>query len=144
MENCVFCGIVSEALPAKIVYSDEKALAFLDSQPVNPGHVLVVPKVHATQLADLDEEVGGHIFKVAMRIAAGLRRSGIKCEGVNFLLSDGKAAFQEVFHVHLHVIPRFSGDGFRLKCGPRFGRKLRESEFDDIALLIRRSLQRQP
>ncbi len=141
MEDCVFCRIVAGTLPARIVHSDEKTLAFLDSQPINPGHVLVVPRAHASQLADLDEETGGHVFKVAMKIAAGLRRSGVRCEGVNLLLSDGSAAFQEVFHVHLHVIPRFGGDSFRLKCGPRFGRRLRDKEFDEIAVLIKQSLQ---
>ncbi len=140
MEDCVFCRIVAGTLPARMVYSDEKTLAFLDSQPINPGHVLVAPRAHASQLADLDEETGGHVFKVAMKIAAGLRRSGVRCEGVNLLLSDGSAAFQEVFHVHLHVIPRFGGDGFRLKCGPRFGRRLKDKEFDEIAVLIRQSL----
>ena len=87
-------------------------MAFLDVQPVNPGHTLVIPKTHAKDLSELKPEVGGQMFKAAMVVAGYLRRSGLKCEGVIFFLADGEAAFQEVFHVHLHVIPRFRGDGF--------------------------------
>lgn len=79
----------------------------MDIQPVNPGHVLIIPRAHAARLSELDDETGAHMFKIAMRISEALRRSGMKCEGINLFLVDGEAAFQEVFHVHLHVIPRF-------------------------------------
>jgi histidine triad (HIT) family protein len=118
------------------VYSDEKVLAFMDAQPVNPGHVLVIPKAHAAQLSDLDEETGGRVFKVAMRVSAGLRRSGVRCEGVNLLLADGEAASQEVFHIHLHVVPRFRGDGFGIRFGPRYGSRPDKKELDKVALSI--------
>lgn len=121
MESCVFCRIVKGVTPADVVYSDDNVLAFMDIQPVNPGHVLVIPKVHAAGLSDLDEEIGGHMFKVAMRVAEGVKKSGVRCEGVNLLLSDGEAAFQEIFHVHLHVIPRFKGDGFGIRFGRQYG-----------------------
>ena len=116
--DCVFCSIVRAEAEASCVFEDEIALAFLDTQPVTPGHLLVVPKAHASYLADLDEESGGHLFSVAMSLAAGLRRSGLRCEGVNLFLADGVAAFQSVFHVHLHVIPRFEGDGLGLRFPP--------------------------
>jgi histidine triad (HIT) family protein len=74
------------------VYEDEVALAFLDIQPVNPGHTLIIPKRHAAFLGDLDEATGAHLFKIAMRIVAALRRSDIRCEGVNLFLADGEAA----------------------------------------------------
>jgi histidine triad (HIT) family protein len=136
MEGCVFCRIIRGAAPASPVYSDEKVLAFMDAQPVNPGHVLVIPKVHAAQLSDMDEETGGQLFKVAMRVSAGLRRSGVRCEGVNLLLADGVAASQEVFHVHLHVVPRFRGDGFGMRFGPHYGSRPDKKELDNIALSI--------
>lgn len=133
MDNCVFCEIVKGALPASIVYSDEKVLAFMDIQPVNPGHVLIIPKAHSAQLLELDEETGAHMFKIAMRLSRALRRSGVKCEGINLHLADGEAAFQDVLHVHLHVIPRFRGDGFGLKFGPTYNIIPDRRELDEIA-----------
>jgi diadenosine tetraphosphate (Ap4A) HIT family hydrolase len=115
-DGCVFCDIVAGQAPASVVHEDDAATAFLDIRPLNAGHVLVVPRVHAACLADLDPGLGGHLFGVAQRMAAGLRRSGLPCEGVNLFLADGAAAFQEVFHVHLHVIPRHAGDGFRIQA----------------------------
>lgn len=113
-EACVFCEIVARKQPASIIYEDDRALGFLDIRPVTPGHLLVIPKQHATYVADLDEQTGAHLFEVSMRMAAALRASGLRCEGVNWFLADGEAAGQEVFHVHMHVFPRFEGDGFGL------------------------------
>jgi len=77
------------------------------------------------------------MFKIAMRIAEALRQSGTKCEGINLFLADGKAAGQEIFHIHLHVIPRFRGDGFKIKVGPHYGLKPHRKELDKIAQKIR-------
>jgi histidine triad (HIT) family protein len=140
MGECIFCSIVRGVEPASVVHSDRKVMAFLDAQPVNPGHVLIVPKVHAADLSELDEETGGHMFKVAMRVAAGLRHSGVRCEGINLHLADGEAAFQEVFHVHLHVIPRFRGDGFGLRFGPNYGYRPNRKELDVTASKIREAM----
>ncbi len=118
MDDCIFCKIVKGTQPASIIYSDEKVMAFMDISQVNLGHVLVIPKVHATGLADLDEKTGAYLFKVAMRITTAVKKSGVRCEGVNFFVCDGKAAFQSVFHFHLHIIPRFKDDGFGLTFGP--------------------------
>ena len=142
MDDCAFCKIVKGVVPASVVYSDEKVVAFLDSQPVNLGHVLVIPRAHAKELSELDPEVGGQMFKVAMVVAEGLRKSGVKCEGVSLFLADGEAAFQEIFHVHLHVIPRFRGDGFGLKFGPSYGIKPERKEMDTIAEQIRRAISK--
>jgi histidine triad (HIT) family protein len=140
MESCVFCRIAKEVAPANVVYSDDSVLAFMDIQPVNPGHVLVIPKVHAAGLSDLDEEIGGHIFKVAVSVAAGIRKSGVRCEGVNLLLADGEAAFQEIFHVHLHVIPRFKGDGFGFQFGRQYGLRPDRRELQGIAAKIKQAM----
>jgi len=137
MEDCVFCRIIKGIAPASVVYIDEKVVALMDIQPVNPGHVLIIPKAHAAQLSELDEETGAHMFRIAMRIVEALRRSSTRCEGVNLFLADGEAAFQEVFHVHLHVIPRFRGDGFEIKVGPHYGLKTDREELDKIAEKIR-------
>jgi histidine triad (HIT) family protein len=137
MTNCVFCGILDESVPASIVYRDDQCTALLDIQPVNPGHVLIIPNQHAAYLADIDAETAGHLFQVAQRIAAALRRCGVWCEGINMFLADGEAAMQEVFHVHLHVFPRYQGDGFGLTFGPSYYTKPPLSTLDTIAAQIR-------
>ncbi|CAN5893444.1 HIT family protein [soil metagenome] len=113
-EACAFCAIVSGQSDATRVYEDEHLLAFMDTHPVTPGHLLVVPKKHAAFLRYLPEAHGAGLFVVGQRLATALLDSGLRCEGVNFFLADGTAAGQEVYHVHLHVFPRFADDGFRL------------------------------
>ena len=135
MGDCVFCEIVAGAAPASVVHDDDRSLVFLDIRPVTPGHLLVLPKRHATDLAELDEATGGHLCAVAMRLARALRRSGLRCDGVNLFLADGEAAGQEVFHVHLHLIPRFAGDGFRLDADS--ATEPPRAELDAIAARIR-------
>ena len=137
MGDCVFCNIIKGSAPASIAYSDEKVMALMDVQPVNPGHVLIIPKIHVAQLSELSEETGVRMFKIAMQIAEALRQSGTKCEGINLFLADGEAAGQNIFHVHLHVIPRFRGDGFQIKVGPHYGLKPDRKELDKIAQKIR-------
>ncbi len=137
MVECIFCRIVQGEAPASIVYADEVVRAFMDIQPVNPGHVLVVPNAHASSLSELAEHTGAHLFVVAQRVAAALRESGLRCEGVNLFLADGEAASQDVFHVHLHVLPRYVGDGFGLRFGPHYGRRPSRAELDDVAQRIR-------
>ncbi|GEM_PF-1486320 len=114
MEDCVFCQIVGGASPASVFYQDDVVLGFMDIRPVNPGHALIIPKVHAAHLADLDEATGRHLWTITQRAAAVIRESGVRCDGINLFLADGEAAFQEVFHVHMHVLPRYPGDAFRL------------------------------
>jgi len=144
MKGCLYCSIIEGMVPASVVYFDEKVIAILDAEPVNLGHVEIFPKTHVAQLAELDEETGAHMFKTAMRIANALRRSGVRCEGINLLLADGKAASQHVFHVHLHVIPRVKGDRFETRVRSRFGlrctRRPSRRELDETAEKIRASL----
>lgn len=116
-ESCPFCAIVAKRLPGSLIYEDADIAAFMDTRPINPGHALVVPVRHAADLSELDSLVGSAMFSVARTIALGLERGAladlnVRCEGVNLLLSDGAAAGQVVGHVHLHVVPRYRGDGF--------------------------------
>jgi histidine triad (HIT) family protein len=141
MSACWVCEIIAGRGLASIVFQDDRCTAFMDIQPVNPGHLVVVPNAHAPFLADLDEDTGAYIFRIAQRLATALRKSGLKCEGVNLFLADGKAAMQDVFHVHLHVIPRFEGDGFGLKYGPDNFKKTERAELDANSEKIRRALQ---
>ena len=140
--SCLFCSIARREVPASIVRETESVLAIMDIQPVNPGHVLVIPKAHAAYLAELDATVGGEIFQVAMLVAGGLRRSGLQCDGVNLFLADGEAAGQEVFHVHLHVFPRFGKDGFGLRFGANYGRRPARAELDRIADIIKSAVEK--
>lgn len=135
--RCVFCEMVAGKVLASSVYDDDQALAFMDIRPAIPGHLLVVPKRHAMCLAELDEETGGHLFRTGMRLAAALRDSSLCCEGINFFLTDGAAAGQEIFHAHLHVIPRFTGDGFRFDAA--WPMQPSRPELDDIASQIRQA-----
>jgi histidine triad (HIT) family protein len=111
--ECVFCRIVDGRGEASVVASSDRAVAFLDMQPLVPGHVLVVPRAHAAHLADVEDIDGAAVWSLAARVAAGLRAAGL-ADGVNLLLADGAVAWQTVWHVHLHVIPRRRGDGLRL------------------------------
>jgi histidine triad (HIT) family protein len=126
---------------ASVAYSDDDVVVFMDAQPVNPGHMLVVPRVHATQLSELPERVGARLFVVAMRVSEAVRQSGVKCEGVNLYLADGESAGQEVMHVHLHVIPRFRGDGHHLRFHPGYGYRPGAEELDRVAGEIRKALR---
>lgn len=137
MAACIFCEIANGVSPASVVYRDEACVAFMDIRPVTPGHLLVVPLSHAAFLADLEGAVIGHLFEVAQRLAAGIRNSGLRAEGVNFFLADGEAAGQEVFHLHIHVFPRFKGDGFGLRFRPEYGQPVARQQLDRDAAAIR-------
>ena len=114
LDGCVFCAIVKGQAEASVVYEDTIAVAFMDLNPVTPGHVLVVPRRHAVGLEDLDAATSAHVWSVGHRMARALRRSGLRCDGINVFLADGEVAFQEAFHFHLHVFPRYAGDGFSI------------------------------
>lgn len=140
MEECVFCEIVAGRAPASVVYRDDACIAFMDITPINAGHLLIVPIKHATYLADLDPQTGATLFKVAQRLSAAVRRSGMKAEGINLLVADGEAAGQEVFHVHLHVLPRFHGDGFGHRFPATYGQHPTREQLDSNASAITRAI----
>jgi len=140
-DDCVFCKLLSGELEVSMVHHDAICSAFMHIQPLTPGHVLVVPRRHAPDLANLYEEEGAQMFRVAQRVAAVLRRCGVKCEGVNFFLADDVAAGQEVFHVHLHVFPRYQGDGFGLKIPPEYHQRPPREELNELAKSIQVALK---
>ena len=108
--DCIFCAIVAGTAPSSRVYEDDSVLAFMDIRPFSQGHTLIIPKQHASGLAELDPVLGGLVFQRAQRIALALRRSDLPVDGVNLMLADGAAAMQTVFHVHIHAVPRRNGD----------------------------------
>jgi diadenosine tetraphosphate (Ap4A) HIT family hydrolase len=108
--SCVFCAIVAGEAPAIRIYEDDDYLAILDIRPIVRGHVLVVPKVHTVDLTDTPPATVADLMLIGQRIARAARTSELHADGNNIVVNDGQAAFQSVFHVHLHVAPRKSGD----------------------------------
>lgn len=143
MRDCIFCRILAGDLPSSVVYRDDRCLAFLDIHPINPGHILVIPRSHASELGDLDPALAGHLMIVAQKMAAALRSSPLQCEGVNLLLADGEAAGQEVFHTHVHVVPRYVGDDFGFRSAFASSDPTRE-ELEATAAQIRAVAQPPP
>ncbi len=141
--DCIFCQIISGQAESSLIYKDDLVTAFLDNQPINTGHVLVAPNKHIPDLAQLDGAIGKHMFIVGQQIAQALRRADLRCEGVNLFLADGKAAGQSVFHIHLHIIPRYSGDGFGFRRSSASLRKPSRAELDSIGNVVRASLNRE-
>jgi len=109
--HCIFCDLIQGAAEVSICYEDAEAIAFMDIQPVNPGHVLVVHRHHYEGLHDLPRDLGMHLLEVAMRLASVVK-TATECPGMNMVVNSGAAAGQDVFHYHVHLIPRREGDGF--------------------------------
>lgn len=131
--DCVFCGIVDGEVPSRSVYETDRVLAFLDVNPLTRGHTLVVPKAHHSRLKDLPTDVAGSLFEAVQALLTGVE-SAVDADATTLAVNDGPAAGQEVPHVHVHLVPRRSGDD----GGPihaAFGSRpsLTEAEFDAIA-----------
>ncbi len=107
--NCIFCKIMKKEIPCAKVYEDDKILAFLDIEPVNEGHTLVIPKRHHTDLFELPEEILAHSLAVIKKIAIAVKKA-VNADGINIGMNNGVAAGQAVFHAHFHIIPRFTED----------------------------------
>ncbi len=142
-KGCIFCKLLDGSLPATFLHRDERCSVFMDIRPVNAGHLLIIPNQHAPFLADVAPADLERMIRLARRFAAALRTSGLRCEGVNLFLADGEAAMQEVFHTHLHVFPRFAGDGFGLRFGPDYTVKPR-AELERSADAIRAAPAHEP
>ncbi|PTS84318.1 HIT family protein [Pseudomonas sp. HMWF032] len=108
--ECVFCAIAAGQLPAERIYEDEHFIVLLDIFPLRPAHVLIVSREHAPFLKDLSSAAGERLLPLAQRMTAALRAAGYGEQGINFLVNDGPTANQHVPHLHLHLIPRRSGD----------------------------------
>jgi len=108
--DCVFCNIVAGKIPSKKVYENETAVAFLDINPRNPGHTLVIPKKHYQTILDMPDDEAGRLFEVVKKVAVAAKK-GTEAEGISIVQSNGPAAGQIVPHVHFHVIPRFRNEG---------------------------------
>lgn len=115
-QDCIFCKIVRGEIPAHKVYKDEHTLAFLDINPVNPGHTLVIPKKHSIDVFEIEEKEWDQVMRAVRKVAHALE-SSLKPTGINLAMNNRSGAGQVVFHAHVHVMPRFENDGHELWKG---------------------------
>ncbi len=118
-EKCIFCKIIEGKLPAEKIYEDESSLAFLDINPVNPGHCLVVSKEHFDNLLATPPSAAKRLTETVLKVSQAVREA-VAAEGINININNGRAAGQVVFHTHIHIIPRYKGDGLKLWSGAAY------------------------
>lgn len=134
-EGCVFCKIAEGAMPSAQIYEDEFVFAFADINPVNLGHALVIPKKHYTDISDTPDEMLAKLMAAAKKIGGAIK-NGLKADGINIEMNNGKAAGQIIFHSHIHIIPRFLDDGYRHWKGP----KRTPEEIREAANMVRNAI----
>lgn len=135
MSDCIFCKIVKGELPSHKVYEDDDVLAFLDINPVNPGHTLIIPKEHHKDLLNTPTELASKLIQAVQKIAPAILKE-VESDAFNLGVNCGVGAGQIVFHTHLHIMPRFENDGHRLWVG----KKMEQSELSEIAEKIKINL----
>lgn len=135
MNDCLFCKIARKEIPATVIHENDRTLCFLDIKPVNPGHVLVVPKKHFDDYASTSEEALREMAVIAKRLGKAVM-SALGAPGFNIAVNNGRVAGQLVDHVHLHVIPRFEGDGYELWHGEAY----KEGEMATVADKLKTAL----
>jgi len=134
---CVFCAIAAGRTPAELLAEEEGALAFLDNRPAALGHTLVIPRQHYGTIWEMDEAAGLAVVRLTLRVASALR-AALQPDGLTVVQNNGRAAGQEVPHVHWHLIPRWHGDGMRLTRGPAVAQT---TPLAEVARQVRTALQ---
>ena len=127
VDSCIFCSIVAGKSPAHVIYDDEDAFAFMDINPATDGHALVVPRAHIKDLWEIGEDEAGRLMAATVRVAGQIRKA-LEPDGLNIMHATGAAAFQTVFHFHLHVVPRWYHDPLKLPWVPRPGDRSKIAE----------------
>ena len=140
MSECVFCKIVRGSAPATKIFENEEVLVFLDKQPITRGHMLVIPKKHAELLTEVDGQLIAEMFNAAKKVAIAARKSKLGSRAVNYIIADGAEAGQEVFHVHIHVVPRYRGDGFGFRMPPGYDDETEVKDLEKVAAKIMKFL----
>lgn len=118
MKDCLFCKIITGEIPSQKVYEDDATLAFLDIHPVNIGHTLVVPKAHHANLYETPDEVLAQMMAVVKKLSIAVK-DALHADGINIEMNNDSVAGQIIFHSHIHIVPRFPGDGFKHWHGAR-------------------------
>jgi histidine triad (HIT) family protein len=134
--SCVFCKIVQKQIPVSIVYEDTRVLAFLDIKPLNEGHTLVIPKAHYENIFDVPGELIEYVHGVTKKIAFAVKKT-TNADGISIIQQNGKAAGQDVFHLHVHIVPRYEGQ--KLPSFSELSEATRE-ELNQTATKIRKYL----
>jgi histidine triad (HIT) family protein len=142
MPECIFCRIVRGTEPTTKLFEDENLIAFMDFKPITKGHVLIIPKRHAELLTELDDNLAGEMIILGKKVGKALRKSKLNCHAVNYIMSDGAEAGQRIFHVHMHVIPRYRGDGFGLRMPERDEDEMDEKKLERTAAKIRKFFEK--
>lgn len=109
-DNCIFCKLANGDIPTNMIYEDDMFAVILDASPATRGHALILPKEHAANIYELSDETASRIFVLAKKMAAKMAEL-LKCDGFNIVQNNGEVAGQTVFHFHMHLIPRYKGDG---------------------------------
>jgi len=135
-EHCEFCKLVRKEGPLSLVYEDERAMAFLDIRPMNEGHTLVIPKKHYRYIYEVPDEEIAHLFKIVRRVAWAVKKA-VNAGGISITQHNESAAGQDIFHLHVHVIPRYKGE--RLPKPDAIPEASRE-RLDEVAKKIRGSM----
>jgi histidine triad (HIT) family protein len=138
LEDCIFCKIIGRKTPSTIVYEDEDSVAFLDIYPINPAHTLVVPKKHYPTMLEMPPSEVGQLFVVVAKVARAVGKAS-KADGISIGQSNGAAASQDVFHMHVHVIPRFHGDSPSGLAFPK-RKRMTQDEREKWGVLIRKTM----
>jgi histidine triad (HIT) family protein len=133
--DCIFCKIVGGELPSYKVYENEHILAFLDIHPVNAGHTLIVPKRHSTNIFDIATDDWAAMSEAVRVLAVGIEK-GVGADGVNIAMNNREHAGQVVNHAHVHVIPRFKGDGLKLMPQRTYKEKEAETTLEKIVTAL--------
>ncbi|MBP5262924.1 MAG: HIT family protein, partial [Lachnospiraceae bacterium] len=128
MDNCIFCKLANGVFPTRTVYEDESFRVILDLGPATKGHALILPKSHAANLYELPDDVAAKVLPLAKKIATQMKEK-LGCDGLNLVQNNGEAAGQTVMHFHLHLIPRYEGDGQNILWKPT---EPSEQELDDV------------
>ena len=136
-EDCIFCEIADKKADATIVYEDPHTLAFLDIHPLNPGHTLVIPKRHYSNMLEMPSEEAGRVFASVHKVMKGVQKAS-GADGISVGQSNGRAASQEVFHMHVHIIPRFNHE---MMSGFPNRKQTHRAELDEIGRKIKKAIE---
>lgn len=117
MDNCIFCKIASGEIPSATLYEDDDFRVILDLGPASKGHALILLKEHYANIYEIPDELAAKAMKLAKKMAGAMTKA-LKCDGFNLVQNNGEAAGQTVFHFHMHLIPRYKGDGAGITWTP--------------------------
>jgi len=132
MNDCIFCKIIAGEIPSSKIYEDQNSFAFLDITPINPGHTLLIPKKHSRNIFDTDDEVLKQLAPKIKKLSTAIR-DGVGADGINIQINNEPIAGQVVFHIHIHIIPRFENDGIK----PWKGKEYDKGEMEEISNKIK-------